>query len=508
MLIAEITESWNGPTVFPLVMSLADTASSIGRVPLIGLDRNELQNELLQLGEPAYRTKQLWHWLYHRGAATFDEMTTLPKSLRQTLNEYFTIQRPNITRQQDSQDGAKKWLVEFDDGNEAECVHIPEEDRGALCISSQVGCTLTCKFCHTGTQKLVRNLKTKEIVEQLLIARDSIGEWPSSSDQRLISNVVMMGMGEPLYNYENVARALHIVMDAEGLALSKRKITLSTAGVVPLIERCGRELGVNLAVSLHAVTNELRSRIVPLNKKYPIEWVDLNNVDSIKDDLRYRGYNQGAAIFARPEGMWYDNDMIYFTCTSGGVKKLGQIWKINITQQTLELIFESHNSNIMKACDNITISPWGDLIVSEDGKGSDRLVGIKSREVYECPAAIVLHEALSSLESLSLSKNQLRFKRQVGIEYSELVYNGLWYSQHRENLEAYLQNAQRFVSGTVKVKFHKGNCIVIGRKSKYSLYDYQLATYDDSDSFDHKSAVGFIKIFSLPTTLQKKNTKK
>ena len=241
------------------------------RIALIGLDRKSLQVELGKLGEAPYRAKQIWHWLYHRGAQRFDDMTTLPKSLRTLLHEHCTIERPKIKRMQDSDDGSKKWLVAFGDGNEVECVHIPEEDRGALCISSQVGCTLTCKFCHTGTQRLVRNLSSREIIEQFLIARDTIGEWPSSSDQRLISNVVMMGMGEPLYNYENVAQALSIIMDGEGLALSKRKITLSTAGVVPLIERCGRELGVNLAVSLHAVTDELRNTIVPINKKYPIE---------------------------------------------------------------------------------------------------------------------------------------------------------------------------------------------------------------------------------------------
>ena len=242
-----------------------------GRTALIGLDRAALKIELAKIGEAPYRAKQIWHWLYHRGVQKFDDMTTLPKYLRTLLNDHCTIDRPKIKRMQNSDDGSKKWLVEFPDGNEVECVHIPEEDRGALCISSQVGCTLTCKFCHTGTQRLVRNLSSREIIEQFLIARDTIGEWPSSFDQRLISNVVMMGMGEPLYNYENVARALSIVMDGEGLALSKRKITLSTAGVVPLIERCGRELGVNLAVSLHAVTDELRNSIVPINKKYPIE---------------------------------------------------------------------------------------------------------------------------------------------------------------------------------------------------------------------------------------------
>src|SRR5882762_735985 len=157
------------------------------------------------------------------------------------------------------------------DGQEVECVHIPEEDRGALCVSSQVGCTLTCRFCHTGTQRLVRNLTASEIVMQVMLARDMLKEWPSAKDERMLSNIVMMGMGEPLYNYDNVAKALHIIMHGEGIAISKRKITLSTSGVVPMIKRCGEELGVNLAVSLHAVTDELRDQIVPLNRKYPIK---------------------------------------------------------------------------------------------------------------------------------------------------------------------------------------------------------------------------------------------
>jgi 23S rRNA (adenine2503-C2)-methyltransferase len=167
-------------------------------------------------------------------------------------------------------DGTRKWLLGFADGQEAETVHIPEEDRGTLCVSSQIGCTLTCRFCHTGTQRLVRNLSAAEILGQIMLARDSLQEWPSPPDGRLISNIVMMGMGEPLYNYDNVAKALRIVMDGEGISISKRKITLSTAGVVPMIRRAGAELGVNLAISLHAVTDELRDRIVPINRKYPI----------------------------------------------------------------------------------------------------------------------------------------------------------------------------------------------------------------------------------------------
>jgi 23S rRNA (adenine2503-C2)-methyltransferase len=222
------------------------------------------------IGAPAFRVRQLWHWIYHRGATDFGVMTSLAKEFRTQLAERFVIERPAIAAAQHSIDGTRKWLLRFADGQEVESVHIPEEDRGTLCVSSQVGCTLTCKFCHTGTQRLVRNLSAAEIVAQVMTARDQLGEWPSPKDGRLLSNIVMMGMGEPLYNYENVARALKIAMDGEGIAISKRRITLSTAGVAPLIERAGRELNVNLAISLHAVNDELRDRIVPINRKYPI----------------------------------------------------------------------------------------------------------------------------------------------------------------------------------------------------------------------------------------------
>jgi len=197
-------------------------------------------------------------------------MTSLAKDFRARLAERYVIQRPAVAVARQSVDGTRKWLLRFPDGQEVETVHIPEEDRGTLCVSSQVGCTLTCRFCHTGTQKLVRNLSAAEIVGQVMMARDALGEWPSPQDGRLLSNIVMMGMGEPLYNYENVAKALKIVMDGEGISISKRRITLSTAGVVPMIRRCGEELNVNLAISLHAVTDELRDRIVPINRKYPI----------------------------------------------------------------------------------------------------------------------------------------------------------------------------------------------------------------------------------------------
>ena len=245
-----------------------------GRESLIGLTRDELAERLLAAGVPAervrMRAKQLWHWIYHRGATEFDAMTTIGGPLRATLAGRHTLARPEAASEQRSADGTRKWLLRFADGREVETVYIPEEDRGALCISSQVGCTLSCTFCHTGTQRLVRNLDAGEIVAQFLTARDAYGEWPSPRGPRLLSNIVMMGMGEPLFNYDNVAKALRIVMDPEGIALSRRRITLSTAGVVPMIERCGAELGVGLAVSLHAVRDDLRDELVPLNRKYPI----------------------------------------------------------------------------------------------------------------------------------------------------------------------------------------------------------------------------------------------
>ena len=237
---------------------------------LIGLSRDEIAAELAAIGEKPFRTAQLWHWIYYRGARDFGVMTTLSKALRERLAERFTLDRPTLGREQLSRDGTRKWLLRFEDGNEAEAVFSPEEDRGALCMSSQVGCTLTCTFCHTGTQRLVRNLTAGEIVSQMVVARDAYDEWPTPRGERLLSNIVMMGMGEPLFNYDNVAKALRIIMDPEGIAISKRRITLSTSGVVPMIHRVGAELGVKLAISLHAVTDELRDRLVPINRKYPL----------------------------------------------------------------------------------------------------------------------------------------------------------------------------------------------------------------------------------------------
>jgi 23S rRNA (adenine2503-C2)-methyltransferase len=242
-----------------------------GSPDLVGLTREELREALARLGEPAFRADQLWHWIYHRGATDFARMTTLAKALREKLASGYRVGRPEVARDLRSSDRTRKWLLRFEDGNEAETVLIPEDDRGALCVSSQVGCTLSCSFCHTGTQKLVRNLTAAEIVGQVLVARDRIGEWPAPREGRLLSNIVLMGMGEPLFNYDNVAKALKIIMDGEGIAISKRRVTLSTAGVAPTIGRVGRELGVKLAVSLHAARDELRDELVPINRKYPLK---------------------------------------------------------------------------------------------------------------------------------------------------------------------------------------------------------------------------------------------
>jgi 23S rRNA (adenine2503-C2)-methyltransferase len=246
-------------------------ASADGKRNLIGLSFDELTRALSDRGMENFRAKQVWSWIYFHGAMDFMKMTTLARPIREMLAANFSIKRPVVTQDQISKDGTRKWLLKMADSQEVECVHIPESDRGALCVSSQVGCTLTCRFCHTGTQRLVRNLEASEILMQILLARDILREWPSTKADRLLSNIVMMGMGEPLYNYENVAKALQIVMHGEGIAISKRRITLSTAGVVPMIKRCGEELNVNLAISLHAVTDQLRDQIVPINRKYPIK---------------------------------------------------------------------------------------------------------------------------------------------------------------------------------------------------------------------------------------------
>jgi len=264
-----------------------------GRIDLLGLPKARIAELFLAAGLDSkaarLRGKQVFHWLYHRGVTDFDAMTDIAKTMRPWLNERFVIGRPEVIEAQVSTDGTRKWLLRTADKHDYEMVFIPDADRGTLCVSSQVGCTLNCRFCHTGTMRLVRNLTPGEIVGQVMLARDALGEWPKgsmagldrdededeagdyTSDGRLLTNIVMMGMGEPLYNFDNVRDALKIVMDGDGVALSKRRITLSTSGVVPMMARAGEEIGVNLAVSLHAVSKEVRDEIVPINRKYGLE---------------------------------------------------------------------------------------------------------------------------------------------------------------------------------------------------------------------------------------------
>ncbi len=250
----------------------APRTNKSGKVLLVGLDIPELQNALSAHNLPGFRAKQIWNWVYQRGVTQFADMANLPKDLRVLLDEHYAIDRPDVITKQVSEDGTIKWLLGMSDGQQVEMVFIPTPSRGTLCVSSQVGCTLTCKFCHTGTQPLVRNLGPHEVLQQVMFAKDELNEWPSSGekDSRDLTNIVMMGMGEPLYNYQNVAKALTICMHPDGLGISKRHITLSTSGVVPQIKQCGEELGVNLAISLHAPDDELRSSIMPINNKYPL----------------------------------------------------------------------------------------------------------------------------------------------------------------------------------------------------------------------------------------------
>jgi len=240
------------------------------RTPLLGLSQIELEEAITALQLPRFRARQLWRWVWRHGVTEFSDMTDLGKPVQMLLAQHFHADRPAVSRRQDSSDGTIKWLLRLHDGHEIEAVYIPDADRGTLCISSQVGCTLTCTFCHTGTQRLVRNLDVAEICGQILLAMDELGDWPAGKPNRRLTNIVLMGMGEPLYNYDNVSAALKMIMSGEGIALSRRRITLSTSGILPEITRCGEELGVNLAISLHAVRDELRDVLVPINRKYKL----------------------------------------------------------------------------------------------------------------------------------------------------------------------------------------------------------------------------------------------
>jgi 23S rRNA (adenine2503-C2)-methyltransferase len=263
-----------------LTIPRKDAEGSTGKVNLVGLTHEQLRAALIAAGTPEkqarMRERQVWQWIYQKGVRDFEAMTNLAKDYRASLAETCEIRVPEIVTKQVSEDGTRKYLVRIAGGHEVEIVYIPEEDRGTLCVSSQVGCTLTCTFCHTGTQKLVRNLTAAEIVGQIMVARDDLGEWPKpgrnpKDETRLLSNIVLMGMGEPLYNFEAVRDAMKIAMDGEGISLSRRRITLSTSGVVPEIARAGDEIGCMLAISFHATTDEVRDTLVPINKKWNIE---------------------------------------------------------------------------------------------------------------------------------------------------------------------------------------------------------------------------------------------
>ncbi|MCA0962701.1 23S rRNA (adenine(2503)-C(2))-methyltransferase RlmN [Salipiger bermudensis] len=263
------------------VMTIPRKLPESGKLNLVGLTREALRAALIEMGTPEKQAKmrvnQIWQWLYHWGVRDFAEMTNLAKDYRAKLDAHFEIVLPEIVSKNVSVDGTRKYLVRIAGGHEVEVVYIPEEGRGTLCISSQVGCTLTCSFCHTGTQKLVRNLTAGEIVGQIMLARDDLDEWPEpgtgtgEGGPRLLSNIVLMGMGEPLYNFDNVRDAMKIAMDGEGIALSRRRITLSTSGVVPEIAKCAEEIGCLMAVSFHATTDEVRNKLVPINKRWNIE---------------------------------------------------------------------------------------------------------------------------------------------------------------------------------------------------------------------------------------------
>ncbi len=278
-----MTEAPSIPDSGVLEKTALETYVPPAKPSLVGLSRPELAERLGEIGVPEkqrkMRAQQLWHWMYVRGAQTFADMTNVSKDMRAELEKHFTVDRPEVVTEQISNDGTRKWLLRLPgDGvgraHEVECVYIPETDRGTLCVSSQVGCTLNCSFCHTGTQRLVRNLTAGEIVGQIMVARDRLNDWidrETPNGNRLVTNIVMMGMGEPLYNFDAVRDALLIVSDNEGIGISRRRITLSTSGVVPNIARTGDEIGVMLAISLHAVRDELRNELVPLNRKYPIK---------------------------------------------------------------------------------------------------------------------------------------------------------------------------------------------------------------------------------------------
>ena len=338
-------------------------------INLIGLSKKYLEEKLIEIGEKPFRAKQIWNWIYARGALSFDEMTNISKETRAVLAQHFSISRPEISKDLTSFDGTRKWLVKFTDGKEVEVVFIPEETRGTLCISSQVGFTLACKFCHTGTQTWVRNLEASDIISQILIAKDLIKDWDRNN--RRLTNIVFMGMGEPFFNYENVAGTVKILNDTEGLDMSARKTTISTSGLVPEILRCAEELKTNLAISLHATNDELRTDIMAINKKYPLaelmkacqtynklnpnqkitfEYVMLRGVNAKEEHARelinlIKRYNLNAKINLIPFNPWLGCDY-----TNSEQQTILKFQKILKDANLVAPVRKTRGEDVMAAC--------------------------------------------------------------------------------------------------------------------------------------------------------------
>ncbi len=343
------------------------------KINLTHFDKKTFDNEIISIVEKPFRSRQIWSWIYTHGLKNFQEMSNISKQLRENLEKKFSLNRPEITKELTSFDGTRKWLIRFSDNREVETVFIPEKNRGTLCISSQVGCTLACKFCHTGTQTLVRNLEFHEIVAQILIAKDLLNDWRNNSQSKppILTNIVFMGMGEPFFNYENIAQAIKILSDNDGLNFSSRKITVSTSGLVPEIVRCAKELKTNLAISLHGTNDELRTSIMAINKKYPLnelflackfynqenprqkitfEYLMLRNVnDQEKNALELidfiKRYNLNVKINLIPFNPWKGCD--YLPSLETDVKKFQDILK---KHDLLTTIRKVRGQDVLAAC--------------------------------------------------------------------------------------------------------------------------------------------------------------
>ena len=338
---------------------------------VLGASRNDLKAEMKKLGENSYRVQQLWSWMYVKGVKNFEDMTDLSLAFRNKLKEKYVIYRPEISSTKISSDGTRKWLLRLSDKNLIEMVFIPESDRGTLCISSQIGCTLNCSFCHTGTMPIIRNLQVDEIVGQVLVANDELDNWPYKPKGKKITNIVFMGMGEPLYNYKNVIKSLKILQDSEGLAFSNRKITLSTSGIVPMIEKLKLDCNVNLAISLHAVSDDLRNTLVPINKKWPINTL----LESLED---YPGMNNSRRITFEYIMLKNIND------SEKDAKKLVKLLKhipskINLIPFNYwkGSVYESSDKSVIKHFSNVISKYSGITATIRHPRGSDILAACR-----------------------------------------------------------------------------------------------------------------------------------